>query len=370
MVMKRSCSKVPGLKRLTEHPGRVGRAQHRLVEAVAVAPHFEGREEPGRPRWIGKVPAIRVEIDKLQESRHTARQIRVSRRHGRRGVHRFTGEALLDPAGDVADDSNHQMLRGGVPDLGDVGRPGARAGGAVSSTTNPTATSSSPTPSGSATDDPAIAWPQCGLPSYGGVVPDPSKIRWAPMLPTAKLIRLYEANAAGLLDDELLDDVGWRLWDRLSDVVRVTRGRVHCPDCRAEFQVRERNREPDQPVPCPTCGWSITSRAWHRSWEHRDLNGPCPEFEPFVDAWPNARTIRDRMLLIDGVVHALHVASRDDLPGNFAARNFLEGSRPKVVALLEELAHGPGSHVVEGARQRWSAARDVYRPASGTRSPR
>ena len=39
------------------------------------------------------------------------------------------------------------------------------------------------------------------------------------MLPSGKLIRLYEANAAGLLDDDLVDDVGWRLWERLSDVV-------------------------------------------------------------------------------------------------------------------------------------------------------
>jgi hypothetical protein len=67
------------------------------------------------------------------------------------------------------------------------------------------------------------------------------------------------------------------------------------------------------------------------------------------------------MLLIDAVVHALHVASRDDLPGNFAARNFLEGSRPKIVALLDELACGPGSNVAERARARWQAARDHYR---------
>jgi hypothetical protein len=67
------------------------------------------------------------------------------------------------------------------------------------------------------------------------------------------------------------------------------------------------------------------------------------------------------MLLIDAVVHALHVSSRDDLPGNFAARNFIEGSRPKVIALLDELAYGSGSHVAEGARARWAMAREAYR---------
>ena len=187
------------------------------------------------------------------------------------------------------------------------------------------------------------------------------RIRWAPFLPTQKLVRLYEANAAGMLDDELLDDVGWRLWERLSDVLRVSSGRVRCPRCETELQVRAPGRDPDELVSCPGGDWATTPRRWHASWEHRGLNGHCPEFRAYVEQWPAARSARDRMLLIDAVVHALHVASRDDLPGNFAARNFLEGSRPKIVALLDELALGSGSHVAEGARQRWQSARAVYR---------
>jgi hypothetical protein len=191
------------------------------------------------------------------------------------------------------------------------------------------------------------------------------RIRWAPMLPTPKLVRLYETDAAGRLDDDLLDDVGWRIWERLTDVIRVTSGRVRCPICGTELQVRAEGRDPDTPVACPNADWSVTTRDWHRSWAHRNLNGNCPEFARFVDAWPNARSRRARMLRIDAVVHSLHVASRDDLPGNFAARNFLEGSRPKIVALLDELATGPGSNIAAGARARWQEARDQYhRPVS------
>jgi hypothetical protein len=206
-------------------------------------------------------------------------------------------------------------------------------------------------------------------PYHVAAVTDVLRIRWAPMLPAAKLIRLYEANAAGLLDDELLDDVGWRLWERLGDVVRVTGGRVRCPGCGREVQVRLPGRSPDEVVPCPGCDWTVTPWAWHKSWEHRDLNGACPEFRVYVDRWPAARSARDRMLLIDSVVHALHVASRSDAPGNFAARNFLEGSRPKVVALLDELAYGPGSHVADGARARWQAARRHYRSSRAPTPP-
>ena len=194
---------------------------------------------------------------------------------------------------------------------------------------------------------------------------DETRIRWAPLLPPHKLVRLYERNAAGLLDDEVVDDVGWRLWERLSDVVRVTSGRVRCPRCGTDFQVREAGRDPDDEVSCPSEDWAVSPRVWHKSWEHRDLNGNCPEFERFVAEYPRKRTVRDRMFLIDSVVHALHVSSRSDAPGNFAARNFLEGSRPKIVALLDELAYGPGSQIAAGARERWQVARDAYRATHG-----
>jgi hypothetical protein len=189
---------------------------------------------------------------------------------------------------------------------------------------------------------------------------DERRIRWAPMPPAHKLVALYEANAQGLDDGELLDDVGWRLWERLVDVLRVTSGRVRCPARSTEFQVRTPNREPDEAVPCPGDDWQITPRQWHAGWRHRGLNGRCEEFERYAATWAKARTARDRMLLIDVVVHALHVASHHDIPGNFAARNFLEGSRPKIVALLHALDHGPGSNIATDARARWQTARDHY----------
>ena len=85
-----------------------------------------------------------------------------------------------------------------------------------------------------------------------------------------------------------------------------------------------------------------------------------PDFERFVADFPSARTARDRMVLIDGVVHALHMTAKGDV-SNFAARNFIKGSRPKIVALLEELALGDGSAIAEDARQRWEQARERYR---------
>ena len=65
-------------------------------------------------------------------------------------------------------------------------------------------------------------------------------------------------------------------------------------------------------------------------------------------------------MLIDGVVHALHETVKGE-PSNFAARNFLEGSRTSIVALLERLATGPGSTTAAAARERWQAAVTRFR---------
>jgi hypothetical protein len=201
-------------------------------------------------------------------------------------------------------------------------------------------------------------------------VSDELRIRWAPKLRTDRLVCLYESDAKGMLDAELVDEVGWRLWERLADVVRVTRGLVRCPSCGTEFNARRHLGDPPDAVSsCPGCSWQVTAGDWHGSWEHRDLNGHCPDFEYFVTKFPTASTPKARMMLIDRVVHALHDSARDDLSGNFAARNFLEGSRPRIVALLDELAYGPGSTIAQGARNRWGTARDQYRVGAG-REPR
>ena len=179
------------------------------------------------------------------------------------------------------------------------------------------------------------------------------------MLRTDRLIRLYESDAAGMLDAELVDDVGWRLWERLSDVQRVGRGDVRCPSCGAELHVSDHDAPLDREAVC-ACGWTVTVEAWSASKSKRDLHGNCPAYAEFVERFPKAATPTERMMLIDGVIHELHLTVTGE-PSNFAARNFIEGTRPKIVALLEELANGPGSTIAAGARARWAEARDRYK---------
>lgn len=192
-------------------------------------------------------------------------------------------------------------------------------------------------------------------------MPPDLRIRWAPKLQPHKLVRLYQSDAAGRLDEELLDDIGWTIYARLADVLRIHASHVRCPSCGAEFTVRWLGELEETASTCPSCGWETTAGEYHRSFEHRDLVGYTPEFEQFVDAYPAARTPHARMLLIDRVVHAIHQVMVKGGYGNFAARNILEGNRPKIAAVLESLAYGPASTVDVEARARWEETDDRYR---------
>ena len=59
-------------------------------------------------------------------------------------------------------------------------------------------------------------------------------VHWSPRIPLLKIRRLYERDAQGVPDEELLDDVGQGLFFRCRDMLGIyeaRRGRVACRNC-------------------------------------------------------------------------------------------------------------------------------------------
>ncbi len=166
------------------------------------------------------------------------------------------------------------------------------------------------------------------------------RIRWAPKLPVAMIVRLYTADAQMRRDERFADDVGWRLLARCQDVLLVSDSKIICPDCGTTFEVAWIGQPEERASGCPECGWSITARGYHASFEHRDLNGvgARQEFATYVSRFPRLTTYADKMLAIDRLVHAVHQT------GGLAARNLFEGRARDVVATLDTLAASPGAN--------------------------
>jgi predicted RNA-binding Zn-ribbon protein involved in translation (DUF1610 family) len=163
-------------------------------------------------------------------------------------------------------------------------------------------------------------------------------VRWAPKIPAATVVRLYEADAKMLRDEELVDQVGWKLLARCQDVLLVTDSKVVCPECGTTFEAPWIGQPGDRVSTCPACGWSITAREYHASFEHRDLNGAGAReaFAEYVSRFPRLTAYGDKMVAIDRLVHAVHKT------GGVAARNLFEGRARDVLAMLDSLAADRG----------------------------
>jgi hypothetical protein len=188
------------------------------------------------------------------------------------------------------------------------------------------------------------------------------KPAWAPRVPPALIRRLYRRNALGLVDDELIDDVGLRLLERCRDMLTV--GRAHmraaaCPRCGEQIA----RTFADGEVPTSTCGWSLPWSDYFETYRHHQLMPGAvePALQEFAETFPTLPTARDRMLAIDLLLHRWHWAAGLATPSRPVGLNFIEGSFDSVVALLDDIS-GTAPHDDEWRRHR-EVAMTARRPS-------
>jgi hypothetical protein len=163
------------------------------------------------------------------------------------------------------------------------------------------------------------------------------KIRWARRLPPAQLKRLYEADARGIRDLALCEEVGSFLYARCATFHLVAQGEVECPKCRAVFAVA---RHGASQCSQRGCGWQTTFEGYqqsirdHYAWTGRAV----ASFEAFHRRWPSARSYADKILLIDQLVHSFHVDEKTGEPVKSVASKLFEGNKKDVVRFLDELS--------------------------------
>lgn len=173
------------------------------------------------------------------------------------------------------------------------------------------------------------------------MTPD-SQIRWAPKVTRAKIRRLYETDAQGIVDEEQINDVGWALWQRCDSILTVTAahyGRVQCPACAASIARGQLWKEGEMVIRA-ACGWQIAWAAYHQTYRGKQLFGANAVgiFAAFHRGFPQARAANARMLLIDQLIHAFHTGFTE--LGRPVAANLIEGSLKEVIHFLDALTNG------------------------------
>jgi hypothetical protein len=175
-------------------------------------------------------------------------------------------------------------------------------------------------------------------------MPAPDKFQWAKRVSRRDIQRLYESDASGLLDEELLERVHFAVYARVCDMFEVHEaqqtGSVRCRSCGErvpeQFRLGPQNRS--NPLKCTKCGWEATCGELYQSYTGKSLlPGSVPEiFAAYLERFKQAHLPAEKMLLIDWLIHQFHVMQ--GVARMPVAENVIQGSGEQVRELIENLA--------------------------------
>lgn len=175
------------------------------------------------------------------------------------------------------------------------------------------------------------------------------KFQWAKRVSRKAIQRLYESDARGLLDEDLLDEVHLAIHARVCDMFEVRDaqklGRVKCRACGAPVPQPYRMGSPNKNnlLRCEACGWQVTCGEYYQSYTGRSLlpGSATDLFEGYLERFPGAQIPAQKMLLIDWLIHQFHVMQ--GIARMPVGENVIEGTAEQVRELIETLANGPGN---------------------------
>ena len=159
---------------------------------------------------------------------------------------------------------------------------------------------------------------------------------WAGRVPRNRIERLYESESRGILDEDLVDEVGYALLARCESILAITRGHGGTPVCPGCLKTMERQEEC---IRCTECNWSTTIEAFRNSYKKKHLHAGRmePFIEAYVDDFTKARNSREKMLLIDIFIHRCHGDYEETDGKRPGAINLIGGKPREVVEFLDRL---------------------------------
>ena len=171
-------------------------------------------------------------------------------------------------------------------------------------------------------------------------------LQWAQRVSPAKIRQVYNLDAQGIMDEELIDDVAYAFYARCESILTVTEasmGRIKCPECGGVILRHSVDKE--QVIKCLDCSWEITWGAYFRSYHQKQLHGggAVDVFQDFMAKLPLAKTPQEKMILIDRIIHECHKSLKEGEYNRPAAVNLIAGTMIETIRLLEGLAYGSGN---------------------------
>ncbi len=189
------------------------------------------------------------------------------------------------------------------------------------------------------------------------------KFHWAKRVSRRDIQRLYESDAKGLLDEDLLNEVHYGIYVRVRDMFEVREaqqfGQVKCRHCHTPvpqpYRMGARNK--NNVLQCAKCGWQVTCGEFYDSYTGKSmLPGSATDlFETYLERFSQAKTSQQKLLLIDWLIHQFHVMQ--GVARMPVGENVIQGTTEQVRELIETLAYGPDNTQALSSLQEW---RSIY----------
>jgi hypothetical protein len=166
-----------------------------------------------------------------------------------------------------------------------------------------------------------------------------NKFRWAKPVSIDEIRVLYESSASGILNTELLDEVGYGFWARCMQAKEerpvIKSHKVKCHNC-CNILCSETD------LFICGCGREYTYSAYKKSFADNKMpNGNAvPIFDEFIKQWMAAESSEKKLELIDGVIHQIHISLANNMTGRLTATQLIGGTKAQIKDLILGLAYG------------------------------
>ena len=177
-----------------------------------------------------------------------------------------------------------------------------------------------------------------------------NKYNWSPAVPRDKIKRLYESDARGIINSELLDDVGFSIYARClqaqEEIEIMDRGKIKCHNCSHIL-----NYFPGL-ITC-SCGYQYMYKDYRRSFRANNMptGGAAHIFNKFIIEWPKMNSDAEKMRLIDWLIHEFHINLLSGSKGRFVGINLIQGTKSQIKELILTLAYGDSGAVSKEVKE-------------------
>jgi hypothetical protein len=171
-----------------------------------------------------------------------------------------------------------------------------------------------------------------------------NKYNWSPAVPREKIKRLYDSDARGIVNSELLDEVGFSIYARClqaqEEIKIMDMGKIKCHNCGYLL-----NYSHDL-ITC-SCGYQYMYKDYRRSFRANNMptGGAAHIFNKFIAEWPKMNCDAEKMRLIDWLIHEFHINLLSGSKGRFVGINLIQGTKSQIKELILNLAYGNGGLV-------------------------